>query len=252
MKIRELPPNPYIGLRPFQSEESMLFFGRFEQTVELLKSLHENRFLSVVGSSGCGKSSLIRAGLIPKLKAGFLVQDLDRWIILTMKPGDRPLYNLSHAILQSINGEKDPAAVNDFSGKILDFGARAVYKKLAEISRKEDANFLLLVDQFEEIFRFILDSKKKNAEDEANEFVSLLLSLSQQEAVPIYTVMTMRSDFLGDCSLFHGLPEAINKSQFLVPRLNRKQRRQAIVGPVHLYKKKITNRLVDRILNDVG
>src|SRR4051794_37354803 len=69
-----LPDNPFVGLRPYKSEESVLFFGRHKQIVELLQQLHRTRFLAVVGSSGCGKSSLIRAGLIPKLKAGFLVE----------------------------------------------------------------------------------------------------------------------------------------------------------------------------------
>ena len=78
-------PNPFVGLRPFRTEESLLFFGRNEQTVELLQQLHKTRFLAVVGSSGCGKSSLIRAGLIPKLKAGFLIEDRDRWLTATMK-----------------------------------------------------------------------------------------------------------------------------------------------------------------------
>ena len=57
--------NPFVGLRPFESDESLLFFGRQQQTLELLQRLHENHFVAVVGSSGSGKSSLIRAGLIP-------------------------------------------------------------------------------------------------------------------------------------------------------------------------------------------
>src|SRR5215831_63249 len=78
--------------------ESLLFFGRSEQTIDLLQQLHRTRFLAVVGSSGCGKSSLIYAGLLPKLKAGFLVEDRDQWLITTMKPGDRPLRNLAAAL----------------------------------------------------------------------------------------------------------------------------------------------------------
>jgi len=65
-----LPGNPFVGLRPFRSTESLLFFGRRQQTTELLERLYGTHFLGVVGSSGCGKSSLIRAGLIPRLTAG--------------------------------------------------------------------------------------------------------------------------------------------------------------------------------------
>src|SRR5262245_33251738 len=93
------PSNPFVGLRPFDSDEALLFFGRREQTVELLQQLHRTHFIAVVGSSGCGKSSLIRAGLIPKLKAGFLVHDLDQWRVAVMKPGDAPIRNLATALL---------------------------------------------------------------------------------------------------------------------------------------------------------
>src|SRR5262245_66487616 len=74
------PSNPFVGLRPFNSGEALLFFGRGEQTVELLRRLHRDHFIAVVGSSGCGKSSLVRAGLIPKLRAGFLTEDRDQWL----------------------------------------------------------------------------------------------------------------------------------------------------------------------------
>src|SRR2546421_5265318 len=90
IQLPALPPNPFVGLRPFNSDEALLFFGRREQVIELLQQLHRTHFVAIVGSSGCGKSSLVRAGLIPKLKAGFLVEDRDRWHIAIMKPGDAP------------------------------------------------------------------------------------------------------------------------------------------------------------------
>src|SRR5215213_5228355 len=73
-----MPANPFVGLRPFERKEGLLFFGRREQTKELLSILHATRFMAVVGSSGCGKSSLIRAGLIPNLEAGFIAGRRDR------------------------------------------------------------------------------------------------------------------------------------------------------------------------------
>src|SRR5689334_12359966 len=95
------PNNPFVGLRPFRSDEGLLFFGRREQTLELLQQLQQSRFLSVVGSSGCSKSSLIRAGLIPKLEAGFLVEQRDQWRIATAKPGDAPLSNLAQSLIKT-------------------------------------------------------------------------------------------------------------------------------------------------------
>ena len=91
--------NPYVGLRPFDVDESLLFFGRDDQTLELLQRLHNYSFVAVVGSSGSGKSSLLRAGLIPALNGGFLVNNNDKWKVAIMKPGQHPIYNMAAAIL---------------------------------------------------------------------------------------------------------------------------------------------------------
>src|SRR6266540_2583390 len=110
--------NPFVGLRPFESDESLLFFGRQEQTLELLQRLHQHHFVAVVGSSGSGKSSLIRAGLIPSLKGGYLVDDRDRWMITIMKPGQSPLYNLADAILNQLKPGTEMSCVKDLMKKI--------------------------------------------------------------------------------------------------------------------------------------
>jgi len=247
------PTNPFVGLRPFRTEESLLFFGRNEQTVELLQQLHKTRFLAVVGSSGCGKSSLIRAGLIPKLKAGFLIEDRDRWLTATMKPGDAPLSNLAAALLEAAFGDTTDARIDDFVKSVRQLGAGYITTRLAaKLGDSSPTNLLLLVDQFEEIFRFGVDSNNAAQREEAEDFVGLMLALAEQRTLPIYVVMTMRSDFIGDCDNFYGLPEAMNRSQYLVPRLTRQQRQQAIEGPIRLFGASITPRLLDRVLNDVG
>ncbi|HEU4435325.1 MAG TPA: hypothetical protein VFR51_18200, partial [Pyrinomonadaceae bacterium] len=265
------PNNPFVGLRPFRSDEGLLFFGRREQTFELLQQLQHSRFLSVVGSSGCGKSSLIRAGLIPKLQAGFLVEQRDRWRIATVKPGDAPIENLAYSLIKTFSDVPADAATlaEDMKGVC----AQAVVDFLTPRLKESDANMLLLIDQFEELFNFgrygqreiadTEDTKTKEVQlaerldrerrrDEAADFVSIMLGLAEQSALPIYVVMTMRSDFLGDCDVFYGLPEAINVSQYLVPRLARPQRQEAIENPIVLYGQTISPRLLDRILNDAG
>src|SRR5262245_478078 len=244
-----VPSNPFVGLRPFNSDEALLFFGRREQTVELLRRLHRDHFIAVVGSSGCGKSSLVRAGLIPKLRAGFLTEDRDQWLLAVMKPGGAPLRNLAAALIEAIPAGGD---VEDFAETILAGGAQAVIEQLSSSLAHSDANLLLLVDQFEEIFRYGVESGKPERQAEAEDFVSIMQALAEQRRLPIYVVMTMRSDFLGDCDHFHGLPEAMNRGQYLVPRLTRQQRQQAIEGPSLLFGAAISPRLLDRLLNDVG
>lgn len=257
----DFPTNPFVGLRPFESQEAYLFFGRNEQSVELMKKLHQYRFIGVVGSSGCGKSSLIRAGLIPKLEAGFLIGERDRWLIAKLRPGDAPFARLAEALIVCAGPQAKPdgagswpssAQIQKLAAEIQLAELSAVVGYLKPVLEAAQANLLLLVDQFEEIINFGLKSEDPAQREAATEFVSLMLGLAEQRALPIYVVMTMRSDFLGECDNFHGLPEALNRSQYLVPRLTRRQRQQAIEGPVRLYGGQTTPRLLDRVLNDAG
>jgi alpha-beta hydrolase superfamily lysophospholipase len=242
--------NPFVGLRPYRSEESIYFFGRGEQTKRLMRLLHAHHFVTVVGSSGSGKSSLVRAGLIPQLEAGFLVQERDRWRIAIMKPGETPLCNLIRE-LAAISGER---LADEDETQLLDQmqerGVQTLLDILTPLQENQDTNLLLLVDQFEELFRFALKHKDHRHQEQAEAFVAMLLRLSEQRQLSVFVCLTMRSDFLGDCDAFYGLPEAINRSQYLVPRLTRQQRREAIASPIHLAGAEIAPRLLDRLLNE--
>ena len=121
----------------------------------------------------------------------------------------------------------------------------------AASARLEGHKLLVVIDQFEELFRFRA-ARAATADDEASAFVKLLLEAARQRDVPVYVVLTMRSDFLGDCAQFQGLPEAINDGQYLIPRMTRDERRFAIVGPVRVVRARMTEPLVNRLLNDVG
>ncbi|CAN5478564.1 hypothetical protein BH10BAC2_BH10BAC2_22770 [soil metagenome] len=243
--------NPFVGLRPFESDEGLLFFGRQEQTMELLQRLHQYHFVAIVGSSGCGKSSLIRAGLIPRLKAGYLVNERDRWLIPVFKPGEDPLYNFAFSLLTESGKASTADTVKAFVQKIKEEGTDAIIELLQPTINEEGTNVFILVDQFEELFRFSIDANDVTKRDEAIDFVNILLELSGHAELPVYVVITMRSDFIGDCAQFYGLPEALNKSQYLVPRLTRMQLKNAIEGPVRLYGGKINPALTSRLLNDI-
>ncbi len=262
-----LPDNPFVGLRPFEPKEELLFFGRHEQIKELLSILNASRFVAVVGSSGCGKSSLVRAGLIPNLEAGFLAGENERWHTVPMKPGSSPLQNLAAALLTSVQEKPTSEQVEMLARDIRLRGTSAILDFLEQRAQRKETNFLLLVDQFEEIFRFASynDENEKNESEntkaerqtkdarrvEAADFVSIMLDLPSQKSVPVYVVMTMRSDFIGECDAFYGMPEALNRSQYLVPRLTRIQRQEVIEKPIQIYGTSITARLTDRVLNDM-
>ena len=242
--------NPFVGLRPFESDETLLFFGRQQQTLDLLKRLHEFNFVGVTGTSGSGKSSLVRAGVIPRLKAGYLVNDRDHWIVAICKPGHSPICNLAEELLRQLPPQTTYANAAELEVRLKQGGIK-VLLELLQPTLNQNINLFILVDQFEEIFRFALSQEDYDKKDEAIEFVNLLLQLAEKKELPIYVTLTMRSDFFGDCAQIFGLPEALNQSQYLVPRLTRQQLKIAIEGPVRLYRGNIDNGLITRLLNDV-
>jgi WD40 repeat protein/energy-coupling factor transporter ATP-binding protein EcfA2 len=242
--------SPFPGLRSFSQDESELFFGREGQSDELARKLGQSRFVAVVGTSGSGKSSLVRAGLLPSLEGGCLVKAGSNWRIVDMRPGGRPIDNLAAALdiakISEVNA--NPTALRSSSLALLDFASQAYKEKRLDSVE----NLLILVDQFEELFRYKARDNSMDDRDEKAAFVKLLLEAAKQRQFPIYVVITMRSDFLGDCARFRDLPETINAGQYLIPRMTREQRREAIERPVHLAGSAIAPRLVQRILNDVG
>jgi len=247
--------NPFPGLRPFELDESNLFFGREGQSDELLARLQRTRFLAVVGTSGSGKSSLIRAGLLPALYGGLMGGAGSSWRIAILRPGNDPIGNLAWALgQQEVFGADDRD--QEFQNTIIETTLRRSTLGLVDATKQAQMsaheNLLIVVDQFEELFRFKEARKETGSEDDAAAFVKLLLEAGTQDEVPIYVVLTMRSDFLGDCSQFAGLPEAINQGQYLIPRMSRDERRAAITGPVAVGGGEITLPLVSRLLNDVG
>ena len=254
-----MPPgslfNPFPGLRPFEPDEDHLFFGREKEIDELLRRLRASRFLSVVGTSGSGKSSLVRSGLIPSLYSGFMVNAGSTWRVATLRPGEDPIGHLAAALNQSgvLGTEGEMASTNRV---LLEATLRRSTRGLVDAVRQArippEDNLLVIVDQFEELFRFRRSRQIENSRDEAVAFVKLLLEATRQPEVPIYVVLTMRSDFIGDCMEFPGLPEAVNAGQYLVPRMTRDELRSAITGPIAVAGGEIAPRLVLRLLNDLG
>ena len=242
---------PYPGLRPFQPDEVDVFFGREEQIDQLLERLDRARLLAVVGLSGSGKSSLVKAGLVPALETGLLASAGARWRVAEMRPGEQPLRRLAESLSSesALGPERgdDPAALGLLLAT-LRRGPLGLVEALADTPPPEGTRLLLVVDQFEEIFRYHAFGDS----DEAEAFVALLLEAVRHPELPLYVVLTMRSDFLGDCALFEGLPEALNDCQFLTPRMTREQRRAAIAGPAGVFGAAIEPVLVNRLLNDMG
>jgi WD40 repeat protein/tetratricopeptide (TPR) repeat protein len=243
--------NPFPGLRPFRSDEHHLFFGREEQTAALLQLLRTNRFLAVVGTSGSGKSSLVRAGMIAELHGGTMTHAGSTWEVMILRPGGSPIENLARAFVEAdLYDPEDPSTLP----RLLATLNRSRFGLVEAMKQSElfepGTNLLVVVDQFEELFRF--RQQGVDSEETAAAFVSLLLTASAQAERPIYVTITMRSDYLGDCSEIPGLAEAVNEGEYLIPRLLRDQKRDAIEKPIGVGGAKISPLLVQRLLNAVG
>ncbi len=242
--------NPFPGLRPFEENEDDLFFGRDDQIDDLVGRLRRRRLIAVIGTSGSGKSSLVRAGLLPALHGGFMAGVGSRWRIATMRPGSAPIANLADALDKAgLTGSPDIDRETrvGLARAGLDRGSLGLVDVLRESNLGKTENVLLLVDQFEELFRF-----QQEHPNEAAAFVKLLLTGTESPDVPLYVILTMRSDFLGDCAQFEDLAYRINDALFLVPRMTWDQLREAIEMPVRAAGADIDPALVTRLLNDLG
>jgi hypothetical protein len=227
--------NPFPGLRPFREDEEDLFFGRENQVDAMINKLADTRFLAVVGTSGSGKSSLVNCGLRPALRQGLMARAGTAWRMAQFRPGSDPIGAMARALAQDGVLFREHAVASLSLAEIIETTLRMSKLGLIDIYEQapldEGVNLLVVVDQFEELFRYRqLDDK--GIREGGAAFVNLLLEIKQGATCPIFVVLTMRSDFLGDCTQFSGLAEAVSTGQYLVPRMTRDERRAAIVGPV--------------------
>ncbi|HEX8106180.1 MAG TPA: AAA family ATPase [Kofleriaceae bacterium] len=238
--------SPYPGLRAFRQDEAAIFFGRDEQIDRLLDRLERERLVAVAGESGCGKSSLVRAGLLPAVEAGLLHGGGPRWRIVDLRPGNRPIHHLAQKLAHVLSS--DPAKDAPLLAARLHYGPRSLADILRDFQLPDGTELLILVDQFEELIRF----RARIDPDEADAFVALLLETVADETIPVRVVLTLRTDYLGGCASFAGLPEALNGSQYLVPRLTREQLREAIVNPARVFEGDVDSTLTNQLINEIG
>ncbi len=249
--------NPFPGLRPFTADESHLYFGREEQVDEILSRLAANRFVCVMGYSGSGKSSLLACGLVPVLYGGFVSHSSPHWHVIISRPGSSPLENLADAVVDYMATGwriqlEDLPTYRAIILSVLRSGTNGLVEVARFLQTFRQDNVFFLLDQFEELFRLSKYTSEVNADNELQIYINLVLHAIAQNEVPVFVAITMRTDFLARCAGYPALAEVINSSNYLVPQMTRAQRKLVIEGPVAVAGGKISDRLVNRLLSDMG
>lgn len=234
------PQNPYKGLRAFDEADAADFFGRDALVQQLLKRLAgKDRFLAVVGPSGSGKSSVVRAGLVPALRRGGLPGS-DSWFIARMVPGAHPMEDLAAALL-SVSFDVSTQLLQD-----LHASDRALLDTVHRILPSDEAELVLVIDQFEELFTLVED------EVERGRFLNSLRFASTDPDSRLRIIITLRADYYDRPLLYAGFGELMRAHTEVVLPLSTPELRDTIAGPALRAGLLLEEGLIAAIIADVS
>jgi hypothetical protein len=243
--------NPFPGLRPFAPDDSDLFFGREVESEEVIGKLLKNRYVAVLGASGNGKSSLINCGVLPKIR-NLKTGESSLMKIVSFRPGNNPTGNLALALSESIsNTVQDKSDRNKILSDIH-HNSDDLASVFSDYMIKTDDKVLLVIDQFEELFRYGSTAKTGLSQTPSAKFVDFIVNTINRPVLNVYIIVAMRSEFIGECLHYQGLTKIINNSNYLVPNMGTENYREVIEGPVNFSGATIDPILVEELLNEVG
>lgn len=236
--------NPFPGLRSFSSGDSHLFFGRDMESDDLIIKLLKNRYVSLLGSSGSGKSSLINAGVIPKL-IGTDTTKSSAWRVISLRPGRDPFENLTGAITKTINDSGQDINRSIISTELWNSGDLA---GLTGQYFHDGEKVLLFIDQLEELF---IHLSSDVLHDSAQKFIDILVNSVRKTESNMMIMTAMRSEALGECSHYWDLSRIVNNSNYIIPEPDTETWKTMIEGPVKYAGAKIDPELVEILLMDI-
>jgi WD40 repeat protein/DNA-binding SARP family transcriptional activator len=236
---------PFKGLQPFEVADANLFFGRETLISELVERLHRSSFLAVVGASGSGKSSLVRAGLIPALMAGNQPSSTsNNWKTVILTPTAHPIENLAASLTQE--SESVTATTTLMDDLVSDSRSLHLYARKLLIQHNAD-HLVLVVDQFEELFTLCHNEAERIA------FINNLVTAGDGASdKPTKVVIIIRADFYAHCARYPTLRALLETYQALIGPMAYHELRRAIEEPALQKGYDFEPGLVDLFLRDVG
>lgn len=232
--------NPYKGLRAFQESDAADFYGRESLTQQLVACLEESNFLAVVGPSGSGKSSLVKAGLIPALRHE-AISGSDKWFVAEMVPGSHPLEELELALL--------PIAVNPPPSLVepMQKDSRGLLRTIRRIlPDEEEATLLLVIDQFEELFTLV------EADGRRQHFLNSLIEALNAPRTPLRVVITLRADFYDRPLQIQPLANLVKENTEIILPLSQEELTWAIQEPARQMGVSLEPGVVTAMVADVA
>lgn len=244
-------PNPFPGLRAFRPDEGNLFFGRIESTIKVVNRLKDNRFVAVIGASGSGKSSLVLSGVIPAL----LKENSEgkkSWSYLVFRPDQNPVDHLA-AELSVFSASAGFAQLTQASiAASLHNRTEGLTEVINRIRKNLRQQIVIVIDQFEEIFRFSPATARGTLGDDATEFIDLIVNAIQNPDQGLHIIVTLRSEYVSDCARFHSLTSLMNSSSYLLPQIPNDLLGTVIEDPVKAAGASIDRSLVRLILSELA
>jgi WD40 repeat protein/DNA-binding SARP family transcriptional activator/ABC-type branched-subunit amino acid transport system substrate-binding protein len=227
--------SPFQGMHYFDEADAHRFFGRERLAAALAKRVAAEPFVAVIGASGSGKSSLVRAGLIPALRGRA------SWSIRVLTPSSHPLEALAGGLISGANGY-----VRERAKLVSELGRdpHGLRRFFEQRSRSEGPT-MLIVDQFEELFTICQDTFEREA------FAENLIAAAETD-LPDRIVITLRADFYAHCAMYPSLRDALAHHQEYVGPLSATELRRAIEAPAEQGGWELEPGLVDLLLRDVG
>jgi len=247
-------PAPYKGLEAYEERDAAYFFGRTILIDKLLARItswqqdrHAWRFLAIIGASGSGKSSLVKAGLIPALR------QRERWQIIVIRPGADPLLSLALPFLPQPQSSTTP--LHHLADELRTH--QETLNTLAQIRLAHEWNaydgVLLVVDQFEELFSIeVTDAAKQSAGSDRAAFIHNLLYAASLPLGSVHLLITLRADFYHHCADYDDLRTALAACQEYIGAMNVAEVREVITRPSALAGYQLQDGLVEVILDDLG